>query len=121
MVTFIRGQTFEERSAPNMAHEIVFTRRGRKTYNNCVNYILERFKDPFAATNLNREIERALGFLESSPASCPLCDNPKLNKRGIRKIHLRKYKYKIFYHIVGKTVIIDALIHDSQDFENVLG
>ena len=120
MVTFIRGQTFEGKFALGMLYKILFTRQGRDTYDDCIDYILYRFKDPFAADGLNASIEKALSFLEISPASLPLCENPRLHKRDIRKIHLRKYKYKIFYHIDDDMVIIDALIHDSQDFENAI-
>ena len=117
-MTFIRGQTFGKKSALSMPYKILFTKNGRDTYNNCINYILFKFKDPFAAGNLNNDIETILSLLETNPTSYPICENPKLNRRNIRKIHLRKHKYKIFYHISNSNVIIDALIHDSQDFEN---
>lgn len=118
--TFIRGQTFGRKSAPSMPYKIFFTKSGRNTYNNCIDYILKKFKDPFTANSLNTDIEAIIAFLETNPYSCPLCDNPKLSNRNIRKIHLRKHKYKIFYHILDNKVIIDAVTHDSQDFEKAL-
>lgn len=102
-------------------YKIFFTGKGRNTYNHCVDYVLYHFEDAFAAERLNIDIQKALNFLELSPEARPICENSKLHERGIRKIHLRRYAYKLYYHVVGDEVYIDALIHDRQDVGNVLG
>ena len=39
---------------------------------------------------------------------------------GFRKIHFQKMHYKAIFHIKDKTVYIDAIFHDLQDYENIL-
>lgn len=116
---FIRGQTSEGWPVENQQYKIFFTGIGRDTYNQCIDYILCHFKDPFAAERLNIDIRKILDFLEFSPNACPVCENPRLRKRKIRKVHLKRHSYKLYYRVVGNKVYIDALIHDRQDIEKL--
>ena len=50
-----------------------------------------------------------------------MLEDEKLGRRGFRKIHFGKYKYKLVFHMKGNTAIIDNLFHDKQDYENILG
>ena len=117
----IRGKTSESPPAKDMKYKVFFTRFGQGTYYDCIGYIRYHFKDEFAARNLENDVQHSIDILETSPKSYPVCENDSLNRRRIRKIHLSKHKYKIFYRIVSKNEVhIDAILHDRQDFENIL-
>lgn len=104
-----------------MAFRVVLTEYAWKTLENDVDYILYNFKDAFAADNLYSDIEGTLNLLKNNPEAFNFCNNEDFQKKGIRKVHLKKHRYKIFYHIVDhREVQIDAILHDSQDFENIL-
>lgn len=78
------------------------------------------FGNPNAAIKFLREYEQALDRLKTSAESYSICEENKLQKLKIRKIHFAHLKYKIFYHVVGNVVIVDFLVHDSQDYENMV-
>lgn len=104
-----------------MAFSIHFTERGLETRDNNIDYILYKFRDVFAAERLHRDIASTLKILERGADTYNFCKDKKLQKAGIRKIHLRKYNYKIFYHILNNSEVwVDAILHDSRDFESIL-
>ncbi len=84
-------------------------------YNNKVNGV----GNPIIARRFLKELERGFERIGASAESYNFCENEKLRQRGIRKIHLRRYKCKVLYHIDGDGVIVDLICHDSQDYENM--
>lgn len=103
-----------------MAFKIILTKDGEKSIRNCVGYILYNFKDKFAAKNLYDDILITIESLKNNAKAHPICEDADLISRGLRKIHLRKHAYKIFYRVEGNEVLIDILLHDKQDYENIL-
>lgn len=93
---------------------------GRKDYAQCIEYLLYFLKNTQAANHFINQIEQTIKLLQTNPESFPFCDNPRLAKRKIRKIHLQKMNYKIFYQIVNRNVRIVAIIHDLQDYNNAI-
>ena len=75
--------------------------------------------NPIVAQKFLNELEKTLIRIEKSAASYAFCEDGRLRKKGVRKAHLRHYKYKVLYHINGSDVIVDAICHDSQDYENM--
>ncbi len=57
--------------------------------------------------------------LANVAASLKLCDNPVLASYGYRKIHFAKHNFVMLYRIEGKTVIVDGMFHELQDYEGI--
>ena len=47
-----------------------------------------------------------------------LCDNPRLNALGYRKIHFLSHRYFMLYRIEGNLAVVDNIFHELQDYEN---
>ena len=107
----------------NMDYRIVATKKWLDTYHQCIDYILCEFGDVDVARKLEADVEYVLDMLASMPESFPVCESSRLRKRAVRKVHLRRLDYKVFYRIVEEdgVVVLLSLIHDKQDFENIVG
>lgn len=103
-----------------MAFNLVVLASGRATYNHCLNYIMYELENPFAAQSFSDDFYNTLDVIAENPLSYGLCDLARLHERGLRKKHLKKHKYKIFYHVEGDDIYVEAVLHDKQDFENIL-
>ena len=120
MVKSIPGKRIGRPFVQNTAFKIILTERFKESRDKCIDYILSTFMNRFAAKSLYVDIERAINILSESALSYSICDNKKLAQRNVRKIHLKKHKYKIFYRVEEHTVYVDVILHDKQDFENIL-
>ena len=104
-----------------MAYKIVFTADGQKHYDRCLDYLFYELESWQAAINFRNDVSDTIKKLALGAGSYAICEDKDLMARKIRKIHLRKHKYKIFYRIVNEhEVHIDAILHDKQDFKNIL-
>ena len=115
-----RGNRFVPKLARNMAYKIAFTETGRKTYDECIEYILFELGHPQAARKLLEDIDMVLESLQMAAASFALCDDEDLRSHGLRKVHLRRHSYKIFYRVDGDNVYIEYVLHDKRDYKNII-
>ncbi|MBQ9180737.1 hypothetical protein IJ135_01420 [Candidatus Saccharibacteria bacterium] len=100
-------------------YKIIYTSKWYQTYDNCIDYILYVLCNVFAAKNLIEDIEKIIDKLQTDAASHAICDDSILHKYGIRRVHLAKHSYKIYYYTTNdEEVHVYALVHDLQDFEN---
>lgn len=104
-----------------MGFKVIFTEGGLRDYYGCLDYVAFDLQNPLAAQRLDRAMMDALGRISDGAESYALYDHPGLKRHNYRKIHLRRYKYKILFHIDGDVVYIDAILHDKQDVEKALG
>ena len=104
-----------------MPYKIIFTENGRRTYVECLDYLFSELKNAQAALSFLKDFEDQLEILKSNAHWYPVCENKHLRSRKIRKIHLRKHRYKILYRIENEIEVhIDAVYHDLQDYENII-
>ncbi|MBQ8992369.1 type II toxin-antitoxin system RelE/ParE family toxin, partial [Candidatus Saccharibacteria bacterium] len=92
-----------------MAYKIEYTNDAAKDRADCVDYLFAKVGgtgNPIVARKFIIELERIENILSSNAEGHPLCEHPKLRKKGYRKIHLRHYKYKVVYYIENDTVFI---------------
>ena len=50
--------------------------------------------------------------------SLKLCENPRLQMLGYRRINFLSYRYFMLYRIEEDIVFIDNIFHELQDYEN---
>lgn len=99
-----------------MPYKVSFSDSAFEDYISCVEYLLHDLESPQAANSLIKDVDNAIERLSKYAGYYDLCDNPNLAMRGIRRIRL-KHRYKLFFHIDNDEVIIDAMLHNLQDFE----
>ena len=101
-------------------YKLVFTTGWNQTYYSCLDYVLKELNNRQAAESLLIDIESTLKVIADAAESFLLCENEVLRSRGLYKKHLLKHSYKIFYTVDGDKVYVQMILHDKQDFENLL-
>lgn len=106
-----------------MVYRYEISPRGEYCFRQCLDYLLYEIGGTGniqAAKHFIKEFEKALHQIELGAKSYAICEEKWLRALEIRKIHFAKMSYKIFFHLKeNNTVIIDAICHDLQDFENI--
>lgn len=72
--------------------------------------------NPIIAQKFANDYREILDLLKGYADSFIFADSESLRSKGIHKIHFRHLNYKIFYHIIDNTVIIDIICHDKEDY-----
>lgn len=55
------------------------------------------------------EIARALRELAQDP------EQSRLYYRNFRRVLLRRFPYKVFYHVIGRRIVVFRVLHAKQD------
>ena len=102
-----------------MVYNVEMTERAEEQLDAFARYLVVNLKNPQAASNLladATDLEESLAYVAGS---IPLCDDPELRMRGIRKIRFTKHRYLWLYRVEDDTVYIMAMYHELQDYENI--
>lgn len=101
-----------------MDYKITMTENSEEDLDRFVSYLLYVKQNEQAARNLLDDFEATKISLSKIAGSLKLCDNPKLKELGYRRINFLSHRYFMLYRIEGKTVFIDNIFHELQDYEN---
>lgn len=101
-----------------MAYKLVVTSDAEGDLDNFVRYLLFEKENFQAAQNLLNDFDATKRMLEQVASSLKLCENPKLQKLGYRRINFLSHRYFMLYRIKKDMVHIDAIFHELQDYEN---
>ena len=101
-----------------MDYKVVMTADAEEDLDRFISYLLFEKRDPQAAGNVLDDFELTKQSLSHVAGALRLCDHPRLNALGYRRIHFLSYRYFMLYRIVDDTVIIDSVFHELQDYEN---
>ena len=82
-----------------------------------IQYLIEKKRNPQAATSLLNDFENTKKKLEDVAGSLQLCRNKKLRDLGYRRINFERHRYFMLYRIEGERIIVDNIFHELQDFE----
>ena len=103
-----------------MAYKIVFTQTAKAAQKRYLEYLLFDLRNPQAATNVLNDMEKTINAIRIGAESYSLCSDSDLQTKNLRKFHLKHHSYKIYYKVIGKTAYIENILHDKQDFKNIL-
>ena len=84
-----------------------FTPQAQKDIEKIYAYLNQR--SPSGAYNVSVAIYAAARFIAERPKASPLTEKP-----NVRVKVLRRYRYKIFYHVIGDPVEILHIRHTSR-------
>lgn len=103
-----------------MAYKVILDIVAKENFDDIVRYVAVTLENVFAARKIRKEILATLKRIAQHPKSFPLLEDAKLRGLGLRKAHLNHYKYKIFFIVREDEVWVEAILHDSQDYKNIL-
>ena len=101
-----------------MDYKIVVTADAQEDLEHFIEYLLFEKQSMQAAKNVLDDFEATKESLRHVAGSLKLCDNPRLNQLGYRRINFLNHRYFMMYRIVEDMVFIDNIFHDLQDYEN---
>ena len=101
-----------------MDYKVVITEDAEADLDAFIRYLLFEKKNTQAATAVLDDFEATKESLKRVAGSLKLCDNPKLNVLGYRRINFLSHRYFMLYRIEGDTAVVDNIFHELQDYEN---
>ncbi len=101
-----------------MDYKVMITSDAEEDLDRFIRYLLFKKKNRQAALNVLNDFEETKRTLSVAAGSLKLCDNPRLNALGYRKIHFLSHRYFMLYRIEGNLAIVDNIFHELQDYEN---
>ena len=101
-----------------MDYKVVITEDAEADLDAFIRYLLFEKKNRQAASTVLDDFEATKESLKRVAGSLKLCDNPKLNVLGYRRINFLSHRYFMLYRIEGDTAVVDNILHELQDYEN---
>lgn len=101
-----------------MAYKVLITPDAEADLDRFIAYLINEKNSKQAARNVLDDFEATIQSLSLVADSLRLCDNPRLRALGYRRINFLSHRYFMLYRIEKKTVIVDAIFHGLQDYEN---
>lgn len=90
-------------------------------YDNILDYLANVMCNPQAVTGVISDFDYAIEELEKKASLFGYCNDERLRRLELHKLHLRHHKYVLVYRIDGQNVIVEGMYHESQDYENAIG
>ena len=101
-----------------MDYKVVMTTDAEEDLDRFIRYLLFEKQNSQVASNVLNDFEATKQTLSNVAGSLKLCDNPRLNVLGYRKIHFLSHRYFMLYRVEGNLAIVDNIFHELQDSEN---
>ena len=103
-----------------MDYKVAVTPDAEADLEQFIRYLLYEKRNTQAASNLLDDFEATKDSLSHVAENLKLCDHPRLNALGYRRIRFLSHRYFMLYRVEGKLAIVDAIFHELQDYENIL-
>ena len=100
-------------------YEVIITPYAEQLLNSYIDYIQYTLLNEQAADNVLQDVLDTVSEIERVAGSLAYCKKRSLRNLGYRKINLLHHNYVMLYVIEGHTAYIDAIYHQSQDYENI--
>ena len=104
-----------------MQYKVEVSDLANQQYDKFLNYIYNVLMNSQAAVNLMQDFDDTIKILEGQAESLGYCNSECLRKLGFHRVHFQRHRYLLVYRIKGKTVIIEGMYHELQDYENAIG
>lgn len=102
-----------------MVYKVVLSERASEQLDSYVQYLAVRLGNVQAGSNLLDDALDTSEALSFVAGSLPLCADPDLRRRGIRKMLFTRHRYLWLYQIDGDIAQVKAMYHELQDYENI--
>ena len=103
-----------------MDYKIVVTAEAQEDLNQFIQYLLFAKKNKQAAKNVLDDFEYTIKKLKYVASSLKVCDNPRLQSLGYRRINFQQHRYFMLYRIENDVVYVDDIFHELQDYSHIL-
>ena len=101
-------------------YDIIASAAAKRDLEEIRSYLLTKFCNPQAVTNLEAAIRRAYDTLAENPNAFPPCDDPRLRQKGYRKCVLTNYLFVYEVDESENLVKIHRFFHGLQNWASYL-
>ena len=101
-----------------MVYKVVVTKDAEEDLDSFIRYLLFEKKNKQAAQSVLDDFEDTIKKLKYVASSLNVCDNPRLQSLGYRRINFQQHRYFMLYRIENDVVYVDDIFHELQDYEN---
>lgn len=108
------------RLVTDTVYKVIIMPPAKRRLDMYVLYTVETLGSRQAAKAILADARDTTKRLSRAADSLKICDNPILAKYGYRKIRFAKHKFVMLYRIQDRTVILDGMFHELQDYEGLL-
>ena len=95
-----------------MDYKVVVTAEAEEDLNQFIQYLLFAKKNKQAAKNVLDDFENTIKKLKYVADSLKVCDNPRLQSLGYRRINFQQHRYFMLYRIENDVVYVDDIFHE---------
>lgn len=103
--------------AENLEYKVVITRDAKAHLAQILRYLRQSLDSEQAARNIKTDVLETKTRLSYMASGLKLCDDPRLRDLGYRTMHFKRHNYFMLYRIQDGIVYVDAIYHDSQNYE----
>lgn len=101
-----------------MDYKVLVTQDAEADLDRYLRYLIYKKGNRQAAKSVLDDFEETKERLVKVAGSLKDCENPRLKQLGYKRINFIKHRYFMLYRIVEDEVVIDAIFHELQDYEN---
>ena len=101
-----------------MQFNVELSELAEQQYDDILSYIAYELKNPQALKNVMDDFDETIAKLEEMADSFGYCSSNRLKEMGLHKIYFAKHRYLFVYRVNKSQVIIEAMYHEMQDYEN---
>lgn len=101
-----------------MDYKVSVTQEAEEDLDKYIWYLIYEKGNRQAAKNVLDDFEMTKERLAKVARSLNDCVNPRLKQLGYKRINFIRHRYFMLYRIVENEVIVDAIFHELQDYEN---
>ena len=91
-----------------MDYEVIMTSDAENDLDQFIRYLLFEKKSEQAARNLLDDFEQTIQNLQRIAGSLKDCENPRLKKKGYKRINFISHRYFMLYRIEDKKAVVDG-------------
>ena len=103
-----------------MAYKLIITERADELIDRLAAYLVNKLKNPDAASHFLDELETIYNRLEDKPYQFSESKDEYLFLRGYREALFREMKYRVIFRTDGQTVYILGVFHTLEDYARKL-
>lgn len=89
-------------------------------YDNILFYLSNVLRNQQAVENVMNDFDDTIARLEEMADVFAYCKSRRLKEMGLHTLKFARHKYLFVYRIVDKTVIVEGMYHELQDYENTI-
>lgn len=101
-----------------MDYRIVLTKEAEEDLETFIKYLIIEKESLQAARSVMEDFEATIEKLKCVAGSLKLCENPRFQKLGYRRMNFLHHRYFMMYRIYENVVFVDNIFHELQDYEN---